>query len=140
MCPLWFWFPLSFVSLDVLPQGTFFCFPVMISTFPSFKILHILMKYWATENTLIGDVLPCSDSIHSSVLCPLRLPSHPQKCWWVMFRFVMQAPGITVKLWFCFWRGTVTGASPRVAFTALVCMWNLKMQTSQLVIYFSFLV
>ena len=38
-----------------------------------------------------------------------------------MFLFVMRAPGIAVKLWFCFWWGTVTGASTCVAFTALIC-------------------
>lgn len=79
---------------------------------------------------------PCSLSQLSTMswLHPLLYAS--PECWeqfkvrweWVsfpqmfsVFLFVMRAPGIAVKLWFCFWCGTVKGETTRVAFAALIC-------------------
>lgn len=65
------------------------------------------------------------------LLCALPKCSEQFKVRWEMsnvfsfffffFSSVMRAPGIAVKLWFCFWRDAVTGVSKHVAFTALIC-------------------
>lgn len=121
-----------------------FCF-ALISWFIQFAILNPLhifdeiqldrknfdQRWCQSQPAACPSCLPCYDSIHSPLLFP-ECSEQLQVRWGMVFIpqnvvefvFVARAPGIAVKLWFCFWWGTVTGASTRVAFTALICEHN----------------
>lgn len=92
---------------------------------------HFDQRWCQWQPAACPSCLPCYDSIHSPLLFP-ECSEQLQVGWGMVFIpqnvveyvFVTRAPGIAVKLWFCFWWGTVTGASTRVAFTALICEHN----------------